>query len=173
MRLPSILVLIICDLAGIGWVRAVACVSSVLAHGRLQGICDRRRRRCSRHPATGACVQHPYLRARRGRRVHGDYAGLAAGGRAAPQLHDVRQGLCDPRHLRPGEHTHHANLAAAPHNPGFLAVILPASPGMRSFHPHKCHLCGWIERIPGLPIFCSSLRTSFERAAERLFCNPQ
>ena len=22
-------------------------------------------------------------------------------------------------------------------------------PGMRSIHPHKWHLCGWIERIPG------------------------
>ena len=32
----------------------------------------------------------------------------------------------------------HANLAAAaPHNPGLLTVILPASPGMRSIHPHK------------------------------------
>ena len=25
----------------------------------------------------------------------------------------------------------------APHNPGFLTVILPGSPGMRSIHPHK------------------------------------
>ena len=23
------------------------------------------------------------------------------------------------------------------------------NPGMHSIHPHKCHLCGWIERIPG------------------------
>ena len=46
----------------------------------------------------------------------------------------------------------HAHLAAvAPHNnpisrPSFSRVPLP---GMRSIHPHKCHLCGWIERIPG------------------------
>ena len=38
----------------------------------------------------------------------------------------------------------------SPQNLDFLTVIFDDfSPGMRSIHPHKCHLCGWIERIPG------------------------
>ena len=44
---------------------------------------------------------------------------------------------------------HHAYVAA-------VAPIIPVSrpscrrvpPGMRSIHPHKWHLCGWIEHIP-------------------------
>ena len=41
--------------------------------------------------------------------------------------------------------------AATPHIiiPGFQTPTFWVPPGMRSMHPHKCHLCGLIERVPG------------------------
>ena len=38
----------------------------------------------------------------------------------------------------------------SPFNPGFQTVMFTGAvpPGMRSIHPHKWHLCEWIERIP-------------------------
>ena len=36
---------------------------------------------------------------------------------------------------------------------------------VRSIHPHKCHLCGWIERIPGGARENDGLETGIMEAA--------
>ena len=43
----------------------------------------------------------------------------------------------------------HWGAAPHAHNAGVQTVVFSSSPGMRSIHRHKGHLCGWIERIPG------------------------
>ena len=58
-------------------------------------------------------------------------------------------------------------------SPQAVAPIIPVSrpsfcqvpPGMRSIHPHKWHLCGWIERIPGATWQNDGLETGIMGAA--------